>query len=255
MSINLDDFLGKIDDMLYRPVDAVCKFIEEPLNFFEHRRNLKTMDRAAKIEADKRQQEAELAVFTARKEAELQADQKRWDAEINEMIAEQEARRRNELVESIKRYQIELATASREIVNSIGLMSIELRRQANDLVQERTAVYRKMQQTATDEAMKKLEKIQQRFAKNESVRTRMEDSVINQMNSIIHSAEKFIDELAEDLKRLNQNTDTLTQKSMDSVNRYLDPMAKALQANPTLSTGEAKKIEENIVIDTEATTV
>ena len=33
MSINLDDFLGKIDDMLYRPVDAVCKFIEEPLNF------------------------------------------------------------------------------------------------------------------------------------------------------------------------------------------------------------------------------
>ena len=136
MSINLDDFLGKIDDMLYRPVDAVCKFIEEPLNFFEHRRNLKAMDRAAK-----RQQEAELAVFTARKEAELQADQKRWDAEINEMIAEQEARRRNELVESIKRYQIELATASREIVNSIGLMSIELRRQANDLVQERTAVY------------------------------------------------------------------------------------------------------------------
>lgn len=89
----------------------------------------------------------------------------------------------------------------------------------------------------------------------DSVRTRMEDSVINQMNSIIHSAEKFIDELAEDLKRLNQNTDTLTQKSMDSVNRYLDPMAKALQANPTLSTGEAKKIEENIVIDTEATTV
>ena len=248
MSINLDDFLGKIDDMLYRPVDAVCKFIEEPLNFFEHRRNLKAMDRAAKIEADKRQQEAELAVFTARKEAELQADQKRWDAEINEMIAEQEARRRNELVESIKRYQIELATASREIVNSIGLMSIELRRQANDLVQERTAVYRKMQQTATDEAMTKLEEIQQRFAKNESVRTRMEDSVI-------HSAEKFIDELAEDLKRLNQNTDTLTQKSMDSVNRYLDPMAKALQANPTLSTGEAKKIEENIVIDTEATTV
>ena len=127
-------------------------------------------------------------------------------------------------------------------------MSIELRRQANDLVQERTAVYRKMQQTATDEAMTKLEEIQQRFAKNKSVRTRMEDS-------IIHSAEKFIDELAEDLKRLNQNTDTLTQKSMDSVNRYLDPMAKALQANPTLSTGEAKKIEENIVIDTEATTV
>ena len=199
--------------------------------------------------------EKPVIAFTARKEAELQADQKRWDAEINEMIAEQEARRRNELVESIKRYQIELATASREIVNSIGLMSIELRRQANDLVQERTAVYRKMQQTATDEAMTKLEEIQQRFAKNESVRTRMEDSVINQMNSIIHSAEKFIDELAEDLNRLNQNTDTLTQKSMDSVNRYLDPMAKALQANPTLSTGEAKKIEENIVIDTEATTV
>ena len=67
MSINLDDFLGKIDDMLYRPVDAVCKFIEEPLNFFEHRRNLKAMDRAAKIEADKRQQEAELAVFTDEK--------------------------------------------------------------------------------------------------------------------------------------------------------------------------------------------
>lgn len=43
MNINLDDFLGKIDDMLYRPVDAVCKFIEEPLNFFEHRRNLKMM--------------------------------------------------------------------------------------------------------------------------------------------------------------------------------------------------------------------
>lgn len=249
------DIFGKLDDMIYKPVECICNYLEEPLRALSSRRERKKMEKTAAIEKDMRQQEAELQEWKARQEAELQVDQRRWNAEIDAMIAEQESQRRDQLVESIKRYQIDLATATKDIVESIGLMSIELRKEANALIMEKTQEYRQLQKEATDNAMQRLDDINQRFANNERVRLKMEDSVINQMDAIVNAANKFISELAEDFKRLNMNTDSLMRMGMENINRYLEPMTKSLQVESNLNYQDLKQLEDGSVIDADTVEV
>ena len=217
-----DDFFGKLDDMLYAPVKAVCSYIEEPLHALHAKRSREDAQHSANIQMQIMEHEEKLKRENAREAAELDLEMRRLHAEMDEMIAQQEDARRDKLVESIKRYQIELATASRDIVNSIGVMSLELRERANDMVRENTEKYKQMQSDAMKEADERMLLIQERYANNERIRIRMEDSVIN-------TASRFINELADDIKRMNENTDKLMQIQMENVNSYLQPMKGALQ--------------------------
>jgi hypothetical protein len=87
--------------------------VKEPLNALSAGRERKKMKETANIEMQMRKQEAELQAYNERQAAELQVDQRRWHAEIDAMIAEQESKRRDQLVESIKRYQVDLAIGSK----------------------------------------------------------------------------------------------------------------------------------------------
>lgn len=193
-----------------------------------------------------------MQAYNEQQATELQVDQRRWHAEIDAMIAEQESKRRDQLVESIKRYQIDLAMATKDIVNSIGMMSIELRREANALIMEKTQEYRQLQDEATNNAMQRLDDINQRFASNERVRLRMEDSVMNQMDAVVDAANEFIKELAVDFKRLNQNTDDLMRMGMQNVNKYLEPMAKSLQIDSKIDQQDLKQLPDSSIVEGEA---
>ena len=119
---------------------------------------------------------------------------------------------------------------------------MELREKANELVQQKTESYIEMQKKAETAAMERLEEIDVRFANNERVRIRMEDSVIDNMNAIIDHANELMKEIAADFKRLNQNTDDLMRMGMENTNRFLQPMSNGLGVtlpNPD----EIKKLE------------
>lgn len=121
-------------------------------------------------------------------------------------------------------------------------MSLELREKAYELVQQKTESYIEMQKKAETAAMERLEEIDVRFANNERVRIRMEDSVIDNMNAIIDHANELMKEIAADFKRLNQNTDDLMRMGMENTNRFLQPMSNGLGVtlpNPD----EIKKLE------------
>ena len=232
----MDDLFGKFDDILYKPIEAIVDYVKEPLAALHSRRSRKDAEHAAQMDMQQRQQEEQLKLQSAREAAELEMEMQRVRTEMELMVQQQEDERRDRIVESIKRYQLELATASRDIVNSIGLMSLELRERANDMVRENTAKYKQIQNEAMDDAAQRLEDIQKRYAGNERVRIRMEDTVMRQMESIIDTAARFIAELSEDLKRMNANTDTLVQLQMQNVNNYLDPMKSALAVGLTSTT-------------------
>lgn len=246
------EMFDKLDDIIYKPIETICDWVKEPLNALSAGRERKKMRETANIEMQMRQQEAELQAYNERQAAELQVDQRRWHAEIDAMIAEQESKRRDQLVESIKRYQIDLAMATKDIVNSIGMMSIELRREANALIMEKTQEYRQLQDEATNNAMQRLDDINQRFASNERVRNRMEDSVMNQMDAVVDAANEFIKELAVDFKRLNQNTDDLMRMGMQNVNKYLEPMAKSLQIDSKIDQQDLKQLPDSSIVEGEA---
>lgn len=265
------DMFDKLDDIIYKPVETVCDWIKEPLRAFEHRREMKRQQmnieateranaaarahelnlsrQAAENDAAQKRLDQELieeeresirADLEAR--AKIDTDIRRWNAEIDQMILEQEDARRDRLVECIKRYQIDLGNATTDIVENIGMMSLELREKANELVQQKTESYIEMQKKAETAAMERLEEIDVRFANNERVRIRMEDSVIDNMNAIIDHANELMKEIAADFKRLNQNTDDLMRMGMENTNRFLQPMSNGLGVtlpNPD----EIKKLE------------
>lgn len=226
------DMFDKLDDIIYKPVETVCDWIKAPLNSFEHKRDMKKIQQAADIEAATRQQEVELEVMRQRQAAELQADQRKWNAEIDQLINQQEEERRDRLVESIKRYQIELANASRDIVNSIGLMSLELREKANNLVIEKTREYKKIQDEAKKQSLEEIQQAKDMFFDTDPDTYKiLVGDIMNERRTMVDTASKFITELSEDLKRLNENSDKLMCMGMQTVTDYLKPLTQALGTN------------------------
>ena len=87
--------------------------------------------------------------------------------------------------------------------------------------------------------------IQTRYADNDRVREKMEDTVIVQITSIITFADKFVGELAEDLKKINDMTDRLVGQAMDNTQEIVRslPIGVAKEAfisgaNPALTDGK-----------------
>lgn len=223
------DMFDKLDDIVYKPVEAVCDWIKEPLRKWEHARNMDS--NKLDIQREKEMQELEAKLEREREDhaAELQFRRENWDVEIRAMIAEQEDARRDKLVEAIKNYQIQLADATRDIVESIGKMSIDLRVRANDMVQEKTRAYMKIQDDVRMQSRKELKEVKDEFFENDpdTYRILVED-ILQERRTMINTAGKFITELSEDLKRLNRNTDVLMQQGMEAIGSYLKPLADAM---------------------------
>lgn len=231
------DMFDKLDDIIYKPVEAICDWVEEPLRKWEHGRNEQMQENMLKLQAEIEMEREEQA-------AKLQFQREQWDIEINKMIAEQEDAHRDRLVESIKNYQIQLANASRDIVESIGVMSINLRRKANDLVLEKTREYKKLQDEAKQESVKALLEAKENFCDGDQETYRiLVDDIMQERRSMVETAGKCITELSEDLKRLNENTDFLMRQGMKAVEDNLKPMARAMGGLQCANVGNMKKLE------------
>lgn len=197
------DMFDKLDDLLYEPVHVVCDYLREPIKVIDgHIENWK-----------------------GKADIELEAKRREINFEIDSMIADKELERKDAIVDALKQYQVDLSQACEECVRQIGLMSLELRKRANDLVIEKTKEYKALQDQSKADARKELMEIEEIFADNERVRIRMEDVIIDQMTNMITTANSFIKELSEDMKRLNGNIDELTKKGQEMVAGYLSPIA------------------------------
>lgn len=265
------DMFDKLDDIIYKPVEAICEWTKEPLRKWEHKRQFDSeaqriaatehenaearaheifmAQQAADIEEARKRLDQELteqerASVTADIEARarIAAEERRWFADIDQMIAEQEDARRDRLVESIKRYQIDLANAARDIVNSIGLMSLELREKANEMVLEKTKEYRALQDESKKQSLIELQEVKEMFFESDPDTYKlMVSNIMEERRSAVELAGRFIVELSEDIKRLNANTDELMKIGMENANKYLAPMANALGVTQINTTAPEQK--------------
>lgn len=241
------DMFDKLDDIIYKPVEAICDWVKEPLKKMEYERSKGYRKQEAQIEEDNLKLDAQLKMDYGEHEARLQFQRQQWDIEINRIIAEQEDARRDKLVEAIKKYQIQLADASRDIVNSIGIMTLELRSRANDLIIEKTQAYKKVQDEAKKQSMQELKEAKDNFFESDPQTYRMlVDTIMEERQSMVETAGKCIIELSEDLKRLNDNTDILMKQGMEAVDRYLQPVAH-ISVSRTLLPQTSLADEEKIV--------
>lgn len=244
------DLFDKLDDIIYKPVETICDWVKEPLQNWEADRNMALNAQDAKIKENMRRLEVQLEMDCEEQRAKLQFQRQQWDVEINKIIAEQEDARRDRLVEAIKNYQIQLADASRDIVNSIGIMSLELRSKANDLILEKTQSYKKIQDEAKLQSMQELKDAKDNFFESDPETYRvLVDNIMQERRFMVETAGKCIVELSEDLKRLNENTNILMRQGMDTIGGYLEPMANAIGTSASMKIYDTKELENQEMIE------
>ena len=167
-----------------------------------------------------------LSVHEERAREQIKLDVRRANEEINEMIADNELKRQSDMVEALKRYQLDLGNASVSIAESIGSMSLDLRERAYRLVDERTKEYKRMQTEARAEAMQELKELKASVLNGEidkEDQEMMRGLVNDQMTSIINNAGGFIKSMQIDMLHMTENIDKIVGQSIKNTDRYLDP--------------------------------
>lgn len=244
------DMFDKLDDIIYKPVETLCDWVEEPLRKWGHEREMADAAQTAKREENMRRLDVQLEVEREEQAAKLRAQEARWNMEIQKVIDEQEAARRDQLVEAIKNYQIQLTGATKDIVESIGKMSIELRRRANELVIEKTAAYKAIQDEAKRQSMEELKEASEAFAESAPDTYHiLVGQIMQERKTMVGTAGRCIHELSEDLKRLNENADMLMQQGMDATRGYLQPLVSRIgeRAEERKQIEKKEQIEKDVI--------
>lgn len=190
--------------------------INEPLNIInrqlEHYNSRKNM----KLEQELRHEDA-------RFNQQMEFERAKMNAELDDMIAAKEIDRRAKIIQIVAEYQKTMAECAVSINNSLGMMSIELRDKAHNLVLEKKQAYLDMQEDAERRAMAKFDEIAKRFPEGSKARETMEEVVGKQLMIIVESSENFIKTIDDDFKNMLQGIQDITSKAIDTANQYALP--------------------------------
>lgn len=213
------DALGKIGNLVTKPIELLTDWGKEPLRGREHKRDLERetniLNTNAQIERDKLELETNLAI---KKETEVH----RIITEIDELQKDKDFQRMKLVSESIMKYQEELTKLNVNAINAIGNMQLELREKAQDLVYDKTVRYKELQDKAIEEAGVDLEKILEKFPDNERMQDIMIKAVDKRLSNVIDTAQNFLLELNEDIKLLNKSINSLAEGGQKFIENHLD---------------------------------
>lgn len=229
------DMFDKLDDIIYKPIEAITDWAKEPLKRWEHKRDLEKQTALINAESENRIKENEANVDLAiKKETEI----KRILAEIDEYKKDKEFERMKAVSEAIMKYQEELTKLNVNAINAIGHMQLDLREKAQCLVYDKTIKYKELQDSAFAEASEDLKRIENDFPNNEIARDILIKAVDKRLANIIDTAHNFLLELNADIKILNQNISILADKGQIFIEHHLDKFHMIEAA-----TKEIKRIE------------
>ena len=223
----------KVDDIVYRPIDAISKWIEEPLNKWEHQRELDALRAKDQLDAAQKARQKELEEQKHRFELERKERLKMLEVEATNALREAEVqlaelqqnedlRRKKEAAEAMVAYQEKLMKLNKDVIEALGNMRLDLQERALNLIEERTRRYRELQQSEEQQAMDTLEQIQTRFQNNPVVAERLSNTVLDRLDRMIVSADTFVDNLSGILGELNSDIKLLTEHGRHLVDKQSD---------------------------------
>ncbi len=241
---NVLGMFDKLDDIIYKPVEALTSWITSPLDAKKHKRELelKALDAelAVKIkqeeskvgrelkelqaqqDSEKHKRELELKALDAELAIKVKQDEARFTVEMEEFQKDKILERLTQVAEATSRYQRELSAINQEAVRAIGDMQLELRGKAQQMIIEKTQQYKLIQKEATTEAMEHFMKIEENFSQNEMVKAILYKQVDSMLTNVIDSARDFMKELNNDLSNLNQDISRLTTFGQQSVEKLME---------------------------------
>lgn len=244
------DKLSKLGDLIVKPFELIIDYAREPIRGWEHGRAESAKASAHSHDKDIEQSrikgESDARIREKESDANLAIKTRKLDRELEEWVKDQEVARFERVTEAVMRYRQEFATLNQNAINAIGIMQIELRRRAHDLVEEKTWRYKVLQQEAFDNAVTDLTRIEQQFPDNPVARKMLEDAVQTKLITIIDGAGRFIVELNVDLKLLSESVTRLSERGEEFVTVHLQQFhTRQLGHIDQLATSPAKLIDKS----------
>ncbi len=223
----------KIDDIVFRPIDAISNWVEEPLKKWDHQRELETLREKGRLDAMQQSRLQSLEEEKHRFELERQERMKRLEVEatnalrqaevqLEELKKNEELRRKKEAAEAMVSYQKKLMRLNKDIIEALGNMRLDLQERALNLIEERTARYKNMQQLERQQAMQELKQIRADFSDDEAIRDQLGDIVLGNLRNMLASADRFIDNLSVILSELNEDIKLLTEHGRHLIDKQAD---------------------------------
>ena len=223
------DKMSALGNFLAKPLEVIGDYFKEPIRDWEHQRSETAKSSAhqhgkdfelGKIEAEsnarirEKQADADLAI---KRETEIE----KISLELNEWVKDQEVARFERVTESIMRYRQQFVELNITATNAIGLMQLELRSRAHDLIVEKVKKYKSLQDEALAEAAQDLTRIEQDFSDNPVAKKILVAAVEKKLTTIIDGATNLIGELQVDLRSLSESISRLADRGEEFIANHL----------------------------------
>jgi hypothetical protein len=203
----------KVDDIIYEPVRTICEGFRQPLKQLDAATERRKMELNHKLEMEMQQMGVDLDI-----------DRKKRSVEIVQMEKDMEFARQKETLEVIKEYQENMGNTAVEIGNAIGTMSIELQAKAQDLITEKTKLFRDQEIEALHDATQGIREITEMFPEDRELRESAIKPYTDMMTNVVKETNAFIIDMKESMKALSNNINVITENVIASADNYLKPL-------------------------------
>lgn len=216
MGIHILKFLemfDKVDDIVYEPVKAICDGFRQPLKQIDAATERKKMELNHKLEMEMKQLGVDLELERNRKEAEL----RQWEKDVD-------FARQKETLDAIEEYQRNMGTTAVEIGNAIGQMSIDLQSKAQDMIVEKTKLFREQQIEALHAANQGIKEIQEMYTEDNELKTEIIKPYTEMMTNVVRETNAFVMDIKDSMKQLSQNINNITATVLKNTDEYIKPL-------------------------------
>lgn len=198
-------------------IDKPLEIIDNQLNFYQQRKNAAQAQELKQEEAKFLQQ--------------LELDRQKLNAELDDMIERKKIERNAAILDAIEDYQTTMAECATSISASLEKMTIEFRRQAHDLMEEKKRAYIQMQRDIRRDAHEQLKEIQADFPEGSRARKIMEDAVNEQLITVVENSKSFMKMIDADFAKMTDNLDAISKSAQENANQYISLAFGGLMAS------------------------
>lgn len=216
MAIQILKFLemfDKVDDIVYEPVKAICDGFRQPLKQIDAATERRKMELNHKLEMEMKQLGVDIELEKERKKAELL----QWEKDAD-------FARQKETLDAIEEYQRNMGTTAVEIGNAIGQMSIDLQSKAQDMIVEKTRLFRAEQIEALHAATQGIKEIKEMYTDNEELVSEIIRPYTEMMTNVVKETNAFISDIKDSMKQLSHNINNITATVLKNTDEYIKPL-------------------------------
>ncbi|HBJ76335.1 MAG TPA: hypothetical protein DDY68_00225 [Porphyromonadaceae bacterium] len=194
----------------------------------------------AEQEAELRSQEAEQNVSL---EIRMQTEIERIHVETEQWKKDKEFERMKNVVDAVIHYKEKLTELQSNTINTIGNMSIDLRRKANDLISSKIQEYKSFQDQAQRDAENDFLRIEEKFSNNEQIKNIMIGITSQKIANYVNTIAQLIAGLNKDIEDMKRNIDMLTQSGQTFINKQIEQFNQFNTISLPNENGNVKRIQ------------